>query len=218
MTTIAPTISPPKGFHNGAAWLHSLGDVSIERVVFDPWPGFATEDDLIRFVDGDQKRLCELVDGTLVEKVVCSPEAFIAAQLISFLGGYVRSRKLGAVFGADVMMRVRPGRVRLPDVAFVRSDRLAKSISDWEAVFSGSPDLAVEVISPGNPRAEMDQKLLEYFAGGTSLVWYIYPKDESVDVYTSALAPPVTLSADQMLSGGDTVPGFVVRVRDLFTI
>ena len=47
-----------------AEWLHSLGDVPLERIIFDPPPGTATEEDLLRLVERD-KRLCELIDRVL---------------------------------------------------------------------------------------------------------------------------------------------------------
>ena len=64
---------PPK-FDNGDAFLDGLGGVPMSRVVFDPWPSTATEQDLIEFVDRD-KRLIELIDGTLVEKPAGSYES-----------------------------------------------------------------------------------------------------------------------------------------------
>lgn len=69
MTAVAPNplparFVPPRRFDNGAEWLEALGGVPLERVIFDPWPGTATEADLLVFVERD-KRLCELIDGTL---------------------------------------------------------------------------------------------------------------------------------------------------------
>ena len=76
MTTAAPPVAPapsrfvpPRRFNNGAEWLHALGDVPLKRIIFDPWPGTATEADLLRLLEHD-KRLCELVEHTLVEKPV----------------------------------------------------------------------------------------------------------------------------------------------------
>ena len=60
-------VNPPRKFANGAEWLASLGNVPMERIIFNPLPGTATETDLLRLIERD-KRLCELIDGTLVEK------------------------------------------------------------------------------------------------------------------------------------------------------
>src|SRR2546421_3677233 len=102
--------NPPRRFENGAEWLRALGDVPLERIIFDPWPGTATEADLLRFVERD-KRLCELIDGTLVEKPVGYIEALIAMNLVIKLGAFVDQHGLGAVSGPDSTMRMKSGRV-----------------------------------------------------------------------------------------------------------
>src|SRR6266536_1289861 len=112
-----PAASPAK-YANGAEWLHALGDVPLERIVMDPAPGTATEDDLLVLVERD-KRLVELIDGTLVEKAVGFDEAHIASMLIMLLGNFVVPRKLGAMFGEAAPIRMKPGRVRLPDLSFI---------------------------------------------------------------------------------------------------
>jgi len=133
-----PGFHPPRHFDNGAEWLDALGGVPMERILFDPWPGTATEADLLRFVERD-KRLCELIDGTLVEKPVGWEEAIIAMDLGTDLNLYVRSRNLGVVLGADSRLRMASsGRVRLPDVAFVSRDRLPKG---HERIPTLAPDL-----------------------------------------------------------------------------
>src|SRR6186713_485501 len=97
MTTVATQARfvPPRRFDNGAEWLRALGDIPLERVIFDPWPGTATEADLLHLVARD--RLCELIDGTLVEKPVGYWEAQIAIALAKVLASYVDDRGLGAV-------------------------------------------------------------------------------------------------------------------------
>src|SRR3954471_1109355 len=102
---------PPRRFDNAAEWLRALGGVPLERVIFDPWPGTATEADLLRLVERD-KRLCEVIDGTRVEKPVGWVEALIAMNLAVRLGTYVHDHNLGAVSGADSTMRMSSGRVR----------------------------------------------------------------------------------------------------------
>src|SRR5687768_14709603 len=137
---------PPRRFENAAEWLDALGGVPLHRIIFDPWPGTATEADLLLLVERD-KRLCELVDGTLVEKPVGYWEGFIAAVLICFLGNFAAAHGLGGVSGADSTMRMKSGRVRLPDVGFTAKARLPKTL---EPIPTISPDLAVEVLSETN--------------------------------------------------------------------
>ena len=78
-----------------------------------------------------------------------------------------------------------------------------------------APDLAVEVISRGNTREEMERKLLDYFAAGVRLVWYVYPVMREVRVYTMPEAY-VTLGGQDTLDGGDVLPGFQLPLATLF--
>ena len=78
--------------------MHDLGDIPLSRIVMDPWPGSATEKDLLVFVERD-KRLVELIDGTLVEKPMGWFESLIATRLIIALGSFVNPRNLGFITG-----------------------------------------------------------------------------------------------------------------------
>ena len=210
MTTVAP---PPRRFDNAAEWLRALGDVPLERIICDPWPGTATEEDLLRLVERD-KRLCELVDGTLVEKPVGYWEALIAMNLAVRLGTYVERTGLGAVSGGDSTLRMTwSGRVRLPDLAFIS---LARPPKTREAIPTLAPDLAVEVLSESNTRAEMDQKLQEYFRSGTRLAWLIDAPTRTVAVYHAVGQPTRVLHETDTLDGEQVVPGFTMLVADLF--
>ncbi len=214
-TPPSPRLSPVAKFENGAAWWHALGDVPLERIVMDPPPGTATEQDLIIFVERD-KRLCELINGTLVEKPVTFYESFVATRLSTLLSNHAMPRRLGIVLGADAMMRLVPGQVRLPDVSFVSIQRLPGGQVPREPIPSIAPDLAVEVLSPSNTRAEMRQKLAEYFESGTRLVWLIDPPSKTVAVYEGAVAPARTLSESDTLDGGTVLPGFTLVIAELF--
>ena len=214
MAAVAPPLNfrPPRRFANAAEWLAALGGVPLDRIIFDPWPGTATEADLLRLVEHDD-RLCELVDGTLIEKPMGYWEGLIAANLIMYLGAFVRDHDLGAVFGADSTMRMKSGRVRMPDVAFVSKARLPRTP---EPIPPLGPDLAVEVLSEGNTAREMEQKLVEYFQSGTRLAWLISSRPRSVAVYTSADGPAALLDEHARLEGGDVLGGFSMAVADLF--
>ena len=78
-----------------------------------------------------------------------------------------------------------------------------------------APDLAVEVLSEGNTKQEMERKLKDYFFAGVRLVWYIDVKKRTVEVYTSP-DQGVTLTEGQNLDGGDVLPGFRLPLRQLF--
>ena len=219
MPTAAPPtpvrFTPPRRFDNGAEWLDALGGVPMSRIIFDPWPGTATEADLLEFVERD-KRLCELVDGTLVEKPVGYWESFIAGGLITDLNNHIRPRGLGFVSGEAGMMRLLPGRIRLPDVAFVSAERMASTPNVNVPVPHLAPDLAVEVLSESNTEAEIAQKLREYFASGTRLAWIIDRSPPTVAVYRAPGEPAMVIDIDGTLDGEDVLPGFSLPVADLF--
>lgn len=211
----APT-PPALRFDNGQQWIESLGDVPLSRVIFDPWPGTATEGDLLRYCEVD-KRLCELIDGTLVEKPVGFDEGQIAMRLGIALGNFVYPRRLGALAGGDGTLRMASGRIRLPHVSFVATADVPADYRRGTPVPRLPPTLAVEVLSESNTAAEMRQKLREYFESGSKLVWIIDPPTRTVAVYTGPTAEPArTLTEADPLDGGSVLPGFTIPIADLF--
>jgi len=194
--------------------LHRLGGISAKRVRLVPTPGTATEKDVIEVHDRTN-RLCELVDGVLVEKVMGFDESRFAVYLITCLASFLNRHDWGTIVGADGMVRLFPGLVRIPDVAFVSWKRFPKSKRERGAIPTVAPDLVLEVLSKGNTRREMARKLDEYFRAGVRLVWYVDPKSRTVRVYTSP-EDSVLLSEDQPLDGGNVLPGFTLSIRDWF--
>jgi Uma2 family endonuclease len=192
-----------------------LGNIPLSRVLMDPLPGHATEDDLLK-AERRYNRLYELVDGTLVEKAVGFHESLLAAALIQLLRQFVIPRNLGVVPAPDGMVRLFPGLVRAPDVAFASWDRFPGRKLPEEPIPDLAPDLAIEVLSKSNTRAEMKRKRGEYFSVGVLLVWEVDRKHRTVSVYTPDGAVTV-LKASQRLEGGDVLPGFVLELNDLFS-
>jgi Uma2 family endonuclease len=212
-----PRVSKAHGHYRTAEeWWDSLGRVPMNRIVFDPLPGTATEEDVTR-LDDHEDRICELVDGTLVEKPVGYEESLIAIRIAYLISAFVIPRKFGLVSGEAGMMRILAGRVRIPDVAFMSFDRLAGRRPPQGPIPNLAPDMAVEVLSDSNTRQEMAIKLREYFTAGTRLVWYVDPKTQSVDVYT---APDRVqrLSGDAILTGAEVLPGFQTPVCAIFDV
>ena len=189
-------------------------DVPPERIRMKPLPGTATGKDVLR-IKAKEGVLCELIDGTLVEKPMGFNESDIGVKIILILGAFLQDRDLGKLLGADGPVKLRKRRIRMPDVAFYGWHHFpgrAKPTVGIPAIF---PDLAVEVISPKNTKKEMARKLREYFKAGTQLVWYVYPKTKTVDVFTSPTEMK-TLTASDTLSGGNVLPGFKVKVAKVF--
>jgi Uma2 family endonuclease len=194
--------------------LDHLGGIAPERVRFRPLPGTATEQDMLA-VEAHEDRLCELVEGVLVEKAMGWRESFLAGVILTILSNFVRPRRLGLVAGADGPVRLASGLVRIPDVAFVSWDRLPGRRLPTQPIPDVVPDLAVEVLSAGNTPAEMARKRQEYFTAGVRLVWLVDPETRTVEVYTAS-EPSIVLHAEHTLTGGEVLPGFTLPLRELF--
>lgn len=194
--------------------LERLGDVPPARIRIQPPPGTATEADVLE-IRSRRKRLCELVDGVLVEKAMGFSESAIAGLILAFLRGFVIPRNLGIVVGADGMMRLQPGLVRIPDVAYLSWARFPDGRYPGAPIPDVAPDLAVEVVSESNTRAEMERKRREYFDAGVCVVWEIAPKTRTVTVSTGPEESTI-LGKNDILEGGSLLPGFLVPVLDIF--
>ncbi|MFI5454400.1 MAG: Uma2 family endonuclease [Isosphaerales bacterium] len=201
----------PPAFETIADLLESLGDIPPERVRMHPWPGTATEEDVLA-IHAREKRLCELVDGVLVEKPMGFDESRLAIEIGYSLVDFLHRHDLGTAAGEAGMMRLMAGLVRIPDVSFIRWEHLPQSYGPIPPI---APDLAVEVLSESNTPKEMERKLHEYFGAGTQLVWYFDPKARTVTVYT---APDqfAVLDESQTLDGGEVLPGLVLPLHELF--
>lgn len=113
-----PVLTTTEPIETLADLLEQLGGIAPARVRFRPPPGTATEKDVLE-VRARTGRLCELVDGVLVEKGMGFRESMLAGALIEALRAFVRPRNLGLLTGEAGMMRLASGLVRMPDVAFV---------------------------------------------------------------------------------------------------
>jgi Uma2 family endonuclease len=194
--------------------LAELGDVSPKRIRRQPPPGQATEEDVIRILNREN-RLFELVDGVLVEKAIGFREARLASDLGRRLGNFVVANNRGIVTGPDGTIRLAAGLVRIPDVAFFAWTRFPKREMPTAPIPSLAPDLAVEVLSEGNTAREMERKIVEYFQAGTDLVWIIDPDGRTVQVFTSPRRSRV-LNESETLDGGAVLPGFTLSLREFF--
>jgi len=200
-------------FDNLAEMLAKLG-VAARRIRLTPPPGKATEKDVIAIHDRT-KRLYELVDGVLVEKIMSFPESALTCDLIKLLGYFLDKTPLGFLTGPDGAVRLMPGLVRIPDISFIAWDQLPKRERPTDAIAGLAPALAVEVLSKGNTRKEMDRKVREYFQCGVRLVWLVALTSRTVQVYT-APDKSTTLTEDQTLDGRDVLPGLALPLRQVF--
>lgn len=204
----------PQTNWTAADLVHRFGPIPLSRVRHDPAPGTATEADVVLIHDRES-RLYELVEKTLLEKAVGTYESYLAAVLVRMLGNFAAEHDCGIVLGADGMLRLAPGLVRIPDVSFISWDRISDRRIPDQPIADIVPDLAIEVISRGNTREEMQRKLGEYFDAGVRLVWYVYPRPREVHVYTAPDRWQV-LAQEDIVDASDVLPGFSMPLATLF--
>lgn len=217
VTATEPPAAPPSAAPpcETFADLHArLGGVPLSRIRCQPPPGTATEADVLLRPNGE-KRLFELVEGTLVEKPMGWYESIVALVLSQLLLNFLDEHDLGVASGPDGTVRLAPGLVRIPDVAFFSWERFPNRQRPAQRVPALVPDLAVEVLSAGNAEAEMEGKLNEYFSTGVRLVWYVDPEPRTVRVYTSPTEFRL-LTEDDTLEGGAVLPGLRLSIREWF--
>lgn len=128
---------------------------------------------------------------------------------------FVRKHSLGTVMVGEVGIYIRrdPDTVRAADVLYISRERLAAVRSD--SFLDTAPELIVEVMSPGDRWGDVMDKLDEYFSIGVLCVWLADPRHQQIFVYTSP-TDARRFSADEILSGGELLPGFSVQVKELF--
>ena len=181
---------------------------------YPPSRKLLTAEDLYDIPDDGRHRY-ELVRGVLL---VSEPPGFthgdLAMQIGGLLGAYARPRKLGKVVGeVGYVLERGPDTVRGPDVSFVRTERVPTGRAA-ERFVEGAPDLAVEIRSPGDRPGEIADKVAEYLARGTSIVWGVDPRRRVVTVHTPDGHTRLLRDGDTV-DGGDVLPGFTAPVSEL---
>ena len=159
----------------------------------------------------------ELVKGVLVEQMGASDEHEETVSLVIWrLSGHVYPNRLGKVYGSNrafVTVPDSPATSRMPDVSFLSVERAGQP-DLFGMLYDGSPDLAVEIISPGNTIPEIERKIAEYLASGSKAAWVISYTAHTLTVHI-ADTPPHTLTDADTVDGADYLPGFTCPVADL---
>ena len=159
----------------------------------------------------------ELVRGELrVTPPPGSPHAYAASNLLALLVVHVKERGLGRVFGdgAGYELVQLPRTVRVPAVSFVRSSRLPRD-GAVPGLLKLAPDIAIEILSPSETASELEEKLDDYRACGTPLIWVVDPVRRTVMIVSND-APVRWLREGDSLDGGEVIPGFVCAVAEIF--
>lgn len=207
--------SPTTHEWTAADLVQRFGPIPLSRVRTRPAPGTATEQDVIT-IHAREKRLCELVDGILVEKTVGYFESAVAVRLAVLISEFLRGKSLGLVFGADGMMKLEWGLIRIPNACYISNERLRKvNLQPHAPLDVLSPNLAIEVLSAGNTVREMDDKLQDYFDHDVELVWYCDPVQQTVTVYHSPTGSRI-VRHPELLTGDPLLPGFTASLPELF--
>jgi len=175
--------------------------------------GLMTAEELLA-LDLPNKRT-ELVRGRLMVREPAGYEhGRVAARILGRLSAHVSSTGCGELLAAETgfTLQRRPDTVRAPDVAYLRADRApAPGTRGFPEL---APDLAVEVRSPDDSHRELAEKVADWLAAGTQVVWVVDPRARTLVVHTSDQAPR-TLGEADTLTGGEVLPGFAVVVREL---
>ena len=207
MTTA--TESTPQQRRTLGDLLNQLGGVSADRVRLIPSPGTATEQDAIN------NPLCELVDGTLVEKPLGFNESVHCGDHRPRRREFCGLKKTWA--GRHHRRHV-PRKPRADSHArcliYIVGENSARCPIGCRA--GSFPDLAIEILSPANTVREMERKRQDYFAGGARLIWIVHPDTRTVDVYLPGQGEPAVLGEKDTLDGLDVLPGFAHSIAAIF--
>ena len=178
--------------------------------------GLITANELLHMPDNGMRR--ELVEGELREMTPAGHEhGFVAMNFSAPLHAFVKEKALGKVFAAETgfVLAVDPDTVRAPDVAFVSRERLAL-LSKTNGFFPGPPDLAVEVISPDDSYAEVEEKVEAWLNSGCRVVVVVNPRNRTLKVYRST-ADVALLTVADAFHCQDLLPGFKLPVSQIFS-
>lgn len=173
-----------------------------------------TADELFEMPDDNLRH--ELVAGVLR---TMTPPGFehgrIAVSIGRLLAAHAQATESGVAVGAaGFVIEHHPDTVCTPDAAFVRAER-ADAVGPTRRFWPGAPDLAVEVISPGESFQEVQEKALQWIAAGTTAVLAIEPVERIVTLYREGGEAQV-FSEGETIDLDDAVPGLSVTVAELF--
>ena len=159
----------------------------------------------------------ELIRGTLIETMPAGREhGQIVMNLGAELRNYIKPRKLGVLVGSDsgVWLERDPDTVREPDIAFFSAEKIPLD-ADIPGYAEVVPDLGVEVVSPSDSQAAVNDKALMWLRYGARLVWVVHPDARVVNVHREG-HPVAALGVRDALDGMDALPGFSCPVREIF--
>jgi Uma2 family endonuclease len=157
----------------------------------------------------------EVSEGELI--VMTAPKSLhnrIVRKIFKAIEAFLDKSALGESYAESAQILSRnPLTIRIPDVAFLSNERIRTTEED--EYFAGAPELAIEVVSPSQSANYMGTKVEQYLRFGAKQVWIVYPKRKCIHVYRADKSMAI-LDESETLTGGDLLPGFSVKVSDLF--
>ena len=167
------------------------------------------------FAMGDIGR-CELLYGELVMMSPAGAEhGVVAVRFVRFLDEHVEDKSLGYVFSSETGFRLTDDLVRAPDAAFVAKSRVRGRLP--KGYFPGAPDLAVEVVSPGDRKREVAEKINTWLAHGTKVVWEADPKTSNVRVHRVGQRSQ-KIGSNGAIRAEPLLPGFTLSLTKVFRL
>ncbi len=183
-----------------------------------------TIDDLLAMPEGNGERY-EMMSGMIVRKPMAGgSHDYFAYRLLLSLGPYVDEHNLGAITlsqaGYEITLLGEEPTVYIPDLAFVRADRVpAEDSPEWSRFWKLAPDLVVEVALPSQGQKEMRKRANDWLAAGSRLVWLIWSRHRRVEAYYLQSQGKTDVQRYELadtLDGRDVVPGFALPVASIF--
>lgn len=174
--------------------------------------GTATVEDLLNMPEDGQKH--ELVNGEIVVSPTGWKHSEITIKIIYILATFLEDQPIGKIGAPDLGVWLSNGNLRSPDVTYVRNEKLPKEEDQYKfAEFL--PDLAVEVLSPGDRPGFVLEKIGEFLENGVPIVWLVNPAHKTVTEYRS-LSEIKQYTGDDVISAEPVLPGFSCSIARFF--
>ena len=174
-----------------------------------------TADDLLRLYSEGVRG--ELIRGVLHQTVSNGlRHGEIVMTLGILLGIFIRPLRLGRLVGSDsgILLERNPDTVREPDIAFISAEKLPLDV-EVPGYSEVVPDLVVEIVSPSDSLAAVNDKAQMWLRFGVQTVWVVFPESRTLEVHSASVSP-VLLGQEDQLDGGAVLPGFTCTVSEIF--
>lgn len=158
----------------------------------------------------------EIINGEHYMSPSGANHSAVIGEIIMALGAFVPGKRLGKVLDGQAGCRMTSGDLFSPDVSFVSTKRWQQHKRKGDTFFQGSPDLVVEVLSPGDTIGAVEEKLRQYFENGSRLAWVVNPMTKTALVYHGPSADKL-LTLKDGLDGEAVIPGFLLPLEQVFS-